>query len=56
MPKHQSTEPAKNEAAVALGKLNKGVKKNLTEEQRQACRDRLNEVRKRRWVDRLTMP
>lgn len=39
----------KNAAAVQLGRLAKGVKKTLTEAQRQAMRDRLAKVRPLRW-------
>lgn len=39
----------KNQAAVALGKLNKGVKKHLTDEQKEACRKRLAKIRHLRW-------
>lgn len=40
----------KNKHAVALGKLGKGVKKTLTEEQREAQRVRLKIVRQSRWT------
>ena len=36
-------------AASIMGKQNLGKKKNLTEEQKEACRKRLDNVRKYRW-------
>lgn len=40
----------KNPAAVALGRLAKGVPKTITEEDRQARRERLAIARKRRHI------
>ena len=40
----------KNPAAVALGKLAKGHKKNVSKRESAARRDRLANARKRRWV------
>jgi hypothetical protein len=39
----------KNKHAVALGRLGKGIKKTLTDEQREAQRLRLNKARELRW-------
>jgi hypothetical protein len=42
----------KNPIAVALGKLAKGKPKTLTEEERQARRQRMAEARAKRWEGR----
>lgn len=39
----------KNKAAQALGRLNRGVRKKLTEKQKEACRARLEKIRHLRW-------
>jgi len=39
-----------NKAAQALGRLNKGIKKNLTKAERKRRSQRLAEARKKRWL------
>jgi hypothetical protein len=43
------TAPTKNPAAVALGRLAGGKKKNLTPEEIDRRTKRLEEARKKRW-------
>jgi hypothetical protein len=43
------TTPTKNPAAVALGRLAGGKKKNLTESEIDRRTKRLEEARKKRW-------
>jgi hypothetical protein len=44
----------KNKHAVALGKLGRGIKKTLTDEQKEAQRVRLAKARERRWTKKTS--
>lgn len=44
-----TTKITKNEAAAALGRLNKGKPKQVSQEESRARADRLADARKKRW-------
>jgi hypothetical protein len=43
----------KNKAAQALGRMGKGIKKTLSDDERHKRSLRLKEARKKRWPDEL---